>query len=282
MRRIDGSARVRARVALLATLAVVAIAASAACGSGLFGKVYEYEEDIHISLDGSADVIVNASVPALVALRGLALNTDPSARLDRDQVRAAYNSPLAEVTRVSRPWRRFGRQFVQVRARVPDIRKLTQVPPLAWSTYEMGEYDGLVVYRQNMGASALRPGTLQKFGWQGGELVAVRLHLPSKIAWHNARDLETNEPSDIARGNILAWEQALTDRLDGKPLVIEVRMERQSILYRTLWLFAGAFAAAVAVIALLIWWMVAKGTTTTDNTDKTATDNTENTDRIKL
>jgi len=255
--RIDGGARVRARVALLA--ATLMIVASAACGTRLFGKAYEYEEDIYVSLDGSADIIVNASVPALVTLRGLNLNVDRAASLDREQVRAAYSSPVCEVTRVSRPWRRQGRQFTQIRAHVPDIRKLSQVAPFAWSTYELSEKDGLMVYRQTMGASALRPGTLQNVGWQGGELVAVRLHLPSKIMWHNARDLETNEPSDIARGNILAWEQALTDRLDGKPLTIEVRMERQSILYRTLWLFAGAFAAAVTVIALLIWWMVAKG-----------------------
>jgi hypothetical protein len=259
MTRIDGNARVHACVALLATTLV--ILASAACGSGLFGKVYEYEEDVHVSLDGSADVTVNASVAALVALRGLSLNPDPSTRLDRDQVRAAFTSPLLEVTRVSRPWRRFGRQFVQVRLRVPDIRKLTQVAPFSWSTYEVGEKEGVVVYRQDMGASALRPGTLQNFGWQGGELIAVRLHLPSKIVYHNARDLETNQPSSIARGNILAWEQALTDRLDGKPLAIEVRMDRQSILYHTLWLFVSAFAAAIVLIALIIWWMVAKGTT---------------------
>ena len=29
--------------------------------------------------------------------------------------------------------------------------------------------------------SAMRPGTLQNVGWSGGELVAFRLHLPSKI-----------------------------------------------------------------------------------------------------
>jgi hypothetical protein len=36
-------------------------------------------------------------------------------------------------------------------------------------------------------------------------------------------------------------------------------MESQSILYRTLWLFAGAFLAAVALIAGLLWWVVRKG-----------------------
>ena len=115
------------------------------------------------------------------------------------------------------------------------------------------------MFRQTIGASALRPGTLQNVGWDGSELVAFRLHLPSRILEHNARDLETNEPSGIRRGNILAWEQHLTDRLDGRPVTIEVRMDSQSILYRTLWLFAGAFAAARAHAVALIWWTMRKG-----------------------
>jgi hypothetical protein len=241
---------------------VVLAAIAATCGgNSIFGKVYEYEEDVYVSLDGSADVIINTSIPALVALRGMTLSVDPSARLDREQVRAAYTSPVAEVTRVSRPWTRQGRRFVQVRVRVPDLRKLPQAPPFAWSTYALDEKDGVFVYKQTVGASALHPGTLKNVGWKGGELVAFRLHLPSKILYHNARDLETNEPSDIARGNILAWEQPLTDRLDGRPLTIEVRMDRQSILYRTLWLFAGAFAAAVALIGIVIWLAIRKGAT---------------------
>ena len=77
----------RQRLAL-ALLAMVAIA-GAACGSRLFGPVYEYEEDIYLSLDGSAEVTVNASVPALVSLRGMDLPIDPVARLDLDLLRAA-------------------------------------------------------------------------------------------------------------------------------------------------------------------------------------------------
>jgi hypothetical protein len=245
------------------TMLVLAAMAAASCGNPIFGKVYEYEEDVYVSLDGSADVIVNTSIAALVTLRGITLNTDPSARLDREQVRAAYTSPVADVTRVSRPWTRQGRRFIQVRVRVPDLRKLSQAAPFAWSTYalDQDEKNGVYVYKQTVGASALHPGTLKNLGWKGGELVAFRLHLPSRIVWHNARDLGTNEPSDIARGNILAWEQPLADRLDGRPLMIEVRMDRQSILYRTLWLFAGAFAAAVALIGIAIWFAVRKGAT---------------------
>jgi len=248
------------RIGLAAVALVIGGAALAAgCGGGLFGKVYEYEEDVYISLDGSAEIIVNASAPALATLRGLDVSMDPEVRLDREVVRAAYTSPVAQVTRVSRPWRRQGRRFIQVRLSVPDIRKLSQSRPFAWSTYELGDKEGWVVYKQTVGASALRSGTLQKVGWAGGELVAFRLHLPSKIVYHNARDLETDLPSTIARGNILSWEQALTDRLDGRPVTLEVHMDRQSILHRTLWLFAGAFLAAVLVLAGLVWWTMRSG-----------------------
>jgi hypothetical protein len=245
-----------AGVCVAATFAALVLSA---CGGRGFGKVYEYEEDVYVSLDGSAELIVNASIPALVTLRGIDLPLDPAARLDREQIRAAYTSGLTEVTRVSRPWRRHGRRFVQVRLRVADIRRLAEVAPFSWSTYELAEKDGLVVYRQEIGKSTMRPGTLRNFGWNGGELVAVRLHLPSVVVWHNARDVETNQTSDIARGNILSWEQHLADRLDGRPISIEVRMGRQSILYRTLWLFAGAFTAAVALIGTLIWLTMRKG-----------------------
>jgi hypothetical protein len=269
MTRTVARARVRTRVWLPLALIVgitVAVPLSSACGgrSSLFGKFYEYEEDVYVSLDGSAEVTVNTSIAALVSLRGANLSTEPSARFDREHVRALYDTDVTDVTRVSRPWWRQGRRFIQVRLHVPDIRRLSKAAPFSWSTYELAEKEGVYVYRQVVGPSALRPGTMQNVGWKGGELFAVRLHLPSKIVWHNARDLETNEPSDIARGNILAWEQQLTDRLDGRPLTIEVRMDRQTILHRTLWLFAGAFSAAVALIGLLIWWTVRRGAATAD------------------
>ena len=239
--------------------ALVAAMMAASCGGQMFGKVYEYEEDLYVSLDGSAQLIVNASIPALVTLRGLDLPLDPGVRLDTDRIRSAYSSPLTEVTRISRPWRRQGRRFVQVRLRVKDLRRLSEVAPFSWSTYELAEKDGLAVYRQHIAGSAMRPGTLKNVGWTGGELVAFRLHLPSRILYHNARDLETNDTSDIARGNILSWEQHLTDRLDGRPISIEVRMDRQSTLHRTLWLFAGAFGAAVLLIGVIIWLTMRKG-----------------------
>jgi hypothetical protein len=162
------------------------------------------------------------------------------------------------VTRVSR-WRRDGRRFVQIRLDVPDIRTLNTAAPFAWSHYALEEGNDTRTFRQTVGPSALKPGTLRDFGWKGEELVTFRVHMPSRIVEHNARDIDSNEGSVVQRGNILAWEQLLTDRLDGRPIAIEVRMDRRSILYTTLWLFAGAFAAAVLLLCAIIWLTIRKG-----------------------
>jgi hypothetical protein len=231
-------------------LALVALAGCGAMGGTGLLREYEYEEEIYLDLDGSATVIVNASVPALVALRGLDLDPRPRARLDRQKIQAAYGGPSTRVTRVGRPWRRHGRRFVQVRLEVADIRQLGTVAPFAWSTYQLARAPDEYVYTQRLAAASGRP--VGDVGWTGAELVAVRIHLPSRIHFHNA-------PSrTVERGNILSWEQPLQDRLNGSPLAIEVRMATQTILYSTLWLFAMAFATALATLGVTIWWVVKK------------------------
>ena len=85
---------------------------------GIFGKQYQYEEDLYLALDGSATLVVNASVPALVALRGLDARPDPATRLDPTGSAPRTSRPVTEVTRISPPWRRDGRRFVQVRLEV--------------------------------------------------------------------------------------------------------------------------------------------------------------------
>ena len=240
-------------------IAAITLLTVAGCRSGLLGKQYEYEEDLTLDVDGSATLVVNASLPALAALRGLPVPTDPSERFRPDEIRELFETPVTDVTRVSRPWTRDGRRFVQVRMDVSDVRRLSEAPPFAWSTYDLDVKEGRRIFTQSVGSSALKPGSLQNYGWDGSEIVAFRLHLPSKILHHTSRDLETNEPSQASRGNILAWEQHMADRLDGQPVQILVEMETDSILHRTLWLFAGAFTTAVVVLVLLIWWTMRKG-----------------------
>jgi hypothetical protein len=238
---------------------VLALLLGSACGAGgFFGKRYEYEEDVTIALDGSASLTINTSIPALIALRGVTLDTS-SDRVDRERIRALYESPVTEVTRVSRPWRRNGRRYVQIRVKTDDIRKLSEVAPFAWSNYQLTESGGAHTFTQIVGPAAMKPGSLTNVGWNGSELVAFRLHLPSRILEHNSRDPDTDETNSVQRGNIVAWEQHLADRLEGKPVQIVVRMSSESILYRTLWLFASAFGAALLLLAGFVWWTLKRG-----------------------
>jgi hypothetical protein len=223
-------------------LAVAACSAVGCSGSGLF-RQYEYEEDIYLSLDGTATVYVNSSVAALDALRGASLDTRPSAQVDRDAVRAFYTSPVTRVTEVSQS-RRSGRRFVHVRIDVDDIRRMSAAGPFQWSRYEFRRQDNLYLYLQTLGAAAKKD--VGDVGWTGREIVEFRLHLPSKIAYHNAG------VANFRRGNILVWEQSLADRLKGQPLVLDARMQAQSILYRTLLVFGGTFLAVAATFALVI------------------------------
>jgi len=234
-----------------AAVVVLAILASASCRSVLRAK-YEYDEDVFLALDGSAIVYLNASVPALAALRGLDLDVDPRARLDRAKVRAFFESPVTHVVNTTSS-RRDSRRYVHLRIEVSDVRRLAEAAPFAWSSYQLDRSDSVVTYKQTLGPSAGK--AVGDVGWRGDELVAFRLHLPSRVPFHNS---PTHE---IERGNIIVWQQLLTDRLKGQPVSIEVQMELQSILTRTLTLFALTIVAAMATFALAIWWVRRQGKT---------------------
>ena len=96
--------RVRRVVMLILLPAITAASCRSACS-----RKYEYDEDVFLELDGSATIYVNASVPALVALRGADLDVNPRARLDRDDVRALYTSPVTRVMSITTSRRANGR-----------------------------------------------------------------------------------------------------------------------------------------------------------------------------
>jgi len=244
--------------ALLLAMCLVATACSPV---GLF-RQYEYEEEIYLSLDGSATVYVNASLAALNALRGATFDASASEMLDRDKVSEFYTTPVTHVAAMPTMSRRSGRRFAHVRLNVADVRRLGEAAPFSWSTYSLTRDGDLYLFRQTIGApSAAARGTPSPTGvgnaaWTGKELVAFRLHLPSEIVDHNAG------PGNPKRGNILVWEQLLADRLHGKPLVpgprpsLDARIKSQSILYSTLWLFGTTLAAVGALFVLIIWWIL--------------------------
>jgi hypothetical protein len=235
-----------------AAMTVLAVMTGSACsapdgsiGRGDLFRQHEYEEEVYVSLDGTATVYVNASLAALNALRGTTFATAPNAPLDREAVRAFFSTPVTRVDGGINASRRSNRRFIHVKLDVDDIHRLGEAAPFAWSKYTFMRAGDLYVYRQAIGPAAGRdvPGA----GWNGTETVAFRLHLPSKIRYHSSgREI---------RGNILTWEQPLADRLRGTPLALEARMDPQSILYRTLWLFGWSFVAVAVTFVLIIWWV---------------------------
>jgi hypothetical protein len=246
------------RVRFSARLATLLLLVSAASCSNPLGKQYEYEEQLYLSVDGSATLVIDSSIPALVALRRLPL--DPSTRMpvDRDQIRRIYATAGCADVSVGQPWTRYGRRFVQITVEASDVTALASCGPVSWSSFAFERLqDGertVIHYRQTVGASA--GGDPGPVNWDGGELVGFKLHLPSRILFHNVKRLEDGANGEPERGNILTWEQRLTDRRAGHPITMEVRMDSQSILYRTLGLFAGAFVAAMLLIATIVWWTI--------------------------
>jgi hypothetical protein len=131
-----------------------------------------------------------------------------------------------------------------VRIDVDDITRLGEAPPFHWSSYSLRREGDLFVFRQSIGPSANKQ--VGRVGWTGREQVAFRLHLPSKVTYHNAG------APNYRRGNILVWEQSLADRLRGEPMALDARMQTQSILYRTISLFGVTVLAVVATFATVI------------------------------
>lgn len=234
------------RVAVCAVLCCSAIAA--ACSGRVLKPQYEYEEELYLGLDGSATLNLNASVPALVALHGVDLPTDARARLDRDRVRALFAHPDGDVTLSTS--RRGGRRFVHVSVQVEDVRRLAQIRPFSWSTYGLERDSDRIDFNQVVGRSSARE--VGDIGWDGTEIVAFRMHVPSEILFHNSS-------ADVRRGNILEWEQPLSARTRGEPLELRVQMAPESILYTTLLLFGSTILAAALTFAGVLWWIARRG-----------------------
>jgi hypothetical protein len=127
---------------------------------------------------------------------------------------------------------------------------LQRLTPFAWSTYQFVRDGDVYEFKQLVGAPAGKQ--VGDVGWDGGELVTFRLHLPSKV-------IDENASTPVQRGNIVEWEQSLAERLHGTPVDMQVQMETQTILANTLLLFGSTILAALLTIAAILWWVARKG-----------------------
>src|SRR5262245_60361098 len=137
--------RIRAGAAV-AALALVGAAVACTSRTGVF-RQYEYEEEMYIALDGTATMYVNASIPALNALRGTTFDTAPNVAVDRTAVRQLFETPATRNVRLSVSLRS-NRRFVHVKMEVDDLRRLSETGPFGWSTYSLVRDGDLFTYRQ--------------------------------------------------------------------------------------------------------------------------------------
>ena len=193
----------------------------------------EYEEQLYLAVDGSATVVVDASLPALVRAarreRSIPHRTDPPIV----QPFAGCMRARAARSTVSRLWDRRGRRFVQIQVSANDIRTLLKCALLCL----VGVFAGADIrmtrqrlkYLPDLGPPAgTDPGAVN---WDGSELVAFKVHAPSRIRFHNVKKLDGTDGAH-ERGNILTWEQTLADRRAGRPLTMESAWRRRRFCTR--------------------------------------------------
>ncbi|MGE0703051.1 MAG: hypothetical protein AB7F99_06925 [Vicinamibacterales bacterium] len=224
---------------------ILLLAGAIACSGGLFQE-YEYEEELYLAVDGSATLYVNSSLDALNALRGTAFDTAADGGLPISGLTEYYTSAATRVTRVTDSERN-GRLYAHLRIDVDDVRRLDETRPFEWSVYEFEAEGELLRFEQTVGASTKGAAAA---AWDGGETVAFRVHVPSRIRFHNAGE------GNLRRGNILVWEQPLAARLEGVPLEMDVRIEQESILNQTLGLFGLSILAVAAGFGVLLIWLL--------------------------
>jgi hypothetical protein len=210
---------------------------------------YEFEHEFWIRVDGSGSVNVTARPELWGALKGLRGATAADSDEAMQAVRGLFESSGLRVRRVTLT-HRAGRPYLFVSADFTDVNRLAGTPAfpdLALALRPDGE-------NLRLEGRWSRPSGLPDVGLDARDgLMAVRFHLPSKVYSHR------NAFAGVERGNIVGWRETVVEGLAGRPLEVGALMDRRSILMSTVGLFAIAIAAAAAIFAVVLWWVVRKG-----------------------
>jgi len=208
---------------------------------------YEYEHELWLKVDGSGTVHVTGQPWLWTAFKGLGRADDPGGTATVEAARALFERSGLRVRTVTLTHRE-GRAYLFVAADFDDVSRLSGTPAFPDLDVRLTR-DG---DRLRLEGSWRRLNAVpQKRDTPG--LMAVRFHLPSKVYEHR------NAASGVERGNIVAWRQDLAAGLRGQPLVFGAVMDRRSILWSTLGLFAVAIGLAVSTLAVTLFVVFRRG-----------------------
>ena len=210
---------------------------------------YEYEHEFWLDVDGSGTVSVTGRPGLWTAFKGVGPAEDPDGTATEAAVRDLFERSGLRVERV-RLNRRRGQTYLFVSAAFDDVSLISYTPAFPDLRLALRD-DGT---RLRLEGSWQRPLDTPDIGTRDRDgLMAVRFHLPSRVYTHR------NAAEGVQRGNILGWRQEVGQALDGGRLEIGAVMDRRSILFSTVVLFAGSVILAVVLLALALWAVVRRG-----------------------
>jgi hypothetical protein len=210
---------------------------------------YEYEHEFWIRVDGSGTVNVTGRPALWTAFKGLGRGEDPEGTATREAVRALFERSGLRVRRVTLT-HRGGRPYLFVSADFTDLNRLSGTPAfpdLRLSMVPKGD-------TLDLEGTWQRPSGLPDPALADREgLMAVRFHLPSKVYGHR------NAFAGVERGNIVGWRETVVEGLAGRPLDVGAQVDRRSILFSTVTLFAIAIVMALGLLGAIMAWVVREG-----------------------
>lgn len=210
---------------------------------------YEYEHEFWVRVDGSGTVNVTGRPALWTAFKGLGRPEDPEGTATREAARALFEQSGLRVRRVTLTHRK-GQPYLFVSADFRDVNRLAGTPAFPDLTLALRpEGDRLRLE----GGWRRPPGLADPAPAHREGLMAVRFHLPSKVYSHH------NAVAGVERGNIVGWRQDVAQALSGGALELGAVVDRRSILFSTVSLFAAAILGALALFGATIFWIVRRG-----------------------
>jgi hypothetical protein len=202
---------------------------------------YEYEHEFWLRVDGSGTVTVTGRPELWSAFKG----TPAGAPAAMAEARRLFESSGLRVRQVTLT-HRSGREYLFVTADFRDVNALSGTPAFPDLTLTLREEGSRLRLEGSWRAKAPR-------GGEGEGLMAVRFHLPSRVYDHK------NAALGVERGNIVSWREEVSPALAGRPLEFGATMDKRSILWSTVGLFATAIGVAAVLLSGTLYWAMRKG-----------------------